>query len=70
MKKKKLIILPVVSLVFALSFGSNSYADEWQTKACRLTVVDEDNATMECVSMGTVCSTIFDCFGIFKPGLG
>lgn len=68
--KKSLIGFFCSAALLSIPFIPQSNADEWPTKACRLTVVSDEEATMECVGNGMVCATVFDCFGIFKPGMG
>ena len=46
--------------------GSTGYAQSG-TKACRLTLVDEDTAITECISEGVMCSSVIACFKIFNP---
>jgi hypothetical protein len=37
------------------------------TKACRLTVVSEEQAVIECISQGAMCSSVLACFRVFEP---
>jgi len=70
MKKNFPLIFSALGLLCAVSVNSNAYADEWSTKACRLTIIDQSTTTMECIGSGMMCSSIFDCFGIFDAEIG
>jgi hypothetical protein len=70
MKIKYSIGLLCLVALFSISYVPQSTADAWATKACRLTVVSETEAITECISQGTVCASVWNCFGIFNPGMG
>ena len=70
---KKLSILFSFVFVFAALFAFQANAQEIEPgeggndKACVLTVPNPDEATITCNGTGTICSSMFDCLGVFKP---
>ena len=70
MKYKNLIGLFCLAALFSVSYVPQSSADAWPTKACRLTVISDEEAITECISQGIVCAAVWDCFSIFNPRMG
>lgn len=55
-------------ILFSLNlFQPKALAQSEATKACRLTVVSEDQAIIECISQGAMCSSVLACFRVFEP---
>lgn len=60
-------ILCIIILASIDLFQASLSAQTANTKACRLTVISDDEAKMECVSEGTMCSNVTACFRVFLP---